>query len=62
MYGSCTFNSIKFNSLCVKEFVPPTPEPRGGGARLRQRKHKIFNKQFFDIIGTKLIFNKQYVA
>ena len=58
MFNSCNFNNIKFNSTCVREAVIPPIEPTGGGARVQERRKKVFKREFFNIIGTKLIFSE----
>jgi len=58
MYNSCVFNTVKYNSTCIRQVTPPEPEV-SGGARLRRRKQKVLIRQFFDIVGLKLISNKQ---
>jgi len=58
MYGSCTFNNVKYNSTCVRQVTPPEPAI-SGGVRLRQRRRKVLIRQFFDLVGLKLIFNTQ---
>ena len=58
MFNSCNYNTLVYNSTCVKQVVPPTPES-GGRARIKVRR-KVLYKQFFDIVGQKLMFNIQY--
>ncbi len=58
MFNSCTFNSVKYNSLCVREAISPPIEAPTGGIRLRERvKKKVFRTEFFNLVGTKLIFS-----
>ncbi len=58
MFNSCTFNSVKFNSICDRQAVTPPIKQPTGGIRSRERiKKKVFRTQFFDLIGTKLIFS-----
>lgn len=54
MYNSCPFNATKYNSLCVTQ--PVTPVEPSGGVSFKRRRKKVFKTEFFDIIGTKLIF------
>jgi len=52
MYGSCTFNSFKYNSTCIEEqVIIPEVVKKGHGRPRHFRKHK---KQVIDIFGTKL--------
>lgn len=53
MFNSCTFNSVKYNSKCV---LPEIIEPITGH---RRRFRRLFKKEFFEIVGTKLIFHEQ---
>ncbi len=59
MLNSCTFNSVKFNSLCVRQ--PVVAPPSGGEGRLQPRKGRIFRREFVNIIGTKLFLNIEQI-
>ena len=59
MFNSCTFNSLKYNSVCVLQVVP-APPITGGEGRVEERKRRLFRREFFDIIGTKLFFNQEF--
>lgn len=58
MFNSCKFNTVKYNSTCLLQPIIPEVEI-GGGIHVRQRKYKVSQKQFFDIVGIKLLFKYQ---
>lgn len=59
MFNSCPFNAVKYNSVCVKEAITPPIVPSGG--RFRERKKRLFVTEFFDIVGLKLVYEKQLI-
>ncbi len=60
MFNSCLFNSVKFNSVCITQPVTPIQPPTGGEARIDQRKRRLFKREFFNLIGTKLFFHQEF--
>lgn len=60
MFNSCNFNNLKYNSVCITQPVTPVQPPSGGEARDR-RKVRVLNREFFNIIGTKLFLNKEQI-
>ncbi len=58
MFNSCPFNSVKYNSICIPQVVPAPPT--GGEGRVEERKRRLFRREFFDLVGTKLFFNQEF--
>lgn len=56
MLNGITYGSTKFNSLPIREVIPPTPSVGDTPRKVKRRK---FKKQLFNLIGTKLIFCKE---
>ncbi len=62
MFNSCTFNTVKYNSVCIRQPVAPVQPPIGDAdARVDQRKRRVFHREFFNIVGTKLFLNKEQI-
>ncbi len=61
MFNSCTFNSLNYNSLCVKQAVTPIKPPTGGTAQIKERKLRRLKIEFFNIIGTKLFVHSELI-
>ena len=63
MFNSCTFNSVKYNSVCIRQVVTPIKLPTGGTAdiKVRERKLRRLHIQFINIVGTKLFLRKELI-
>ena len=62
MFNSCTFNNLKYNSVCIAQPVAPVQPPTGDAdVRVDRRKRRVFNREFFNIVGTKLFLNKEQI-
>jgi len=61
MFNSYTFNSVNYNSVSIPQpVVAPTP-PTGGEARIKERKRRLFRREFINIVGIKLFLNKEQI-
>lgn len=58
MFNSCTFNSLKYNSRCIKEKAPISVGGEIGTIIVKQRKLRVLKTEFIDIIATKLFFDQ----
>ncbi len=62
MFNSCTFNTVKYNSVCITQPVTPVQPPIGDAdVRVDQRKRRVFNREFSNLVGTKLFLNKEQI-
>ena len=62
MFNSCNFNNLKYNSVCIVQPVTPVEPPIGDAdVRIDRRKRRVFNREFFNIVGTKLFLNKEQI-
>jgi len=60
MYNSCNYNNVKFNSLCVSQ--PVVAPPSGGEGRPETLRGRVFRREFFNLVGTKLFLNKEQIG
>lgn len=59
MFNSCTFNSVKYNSACVRQVVPEAPSGGGEEGRFKDPGKRLFRREFIPIVGKKLISDQQ---
>lgn len=55
MLNGITFGSTKYNSLLLRQAIPPTPSVGDSPTKLKRRK---FKKHFFNLIGQRLFLCK----